>query len=131
MLTRFVEFRSHAREKVPTFAVAATLLCGCGGPLVEPHPAPPMPPASIAPSPIPATPARTDFGELPRVPASNFLPPSTGSAKGRYYEVRRGDTLTSIANRHGTTVERLLESNGIDRATVLQPGQLIYIPDAP
>lgn len=103
------------------------LISGCGGRLVEPAP---LQPTSVPPAAIPATPARNDFHELPRVPASSVLTPSTGGAKGVYYEVRSGDTLTNIAKLNGTTIERLLQSNGFDRETVLQPGQLVYIPEA-
>lgn len=39
------------------------------------------------------------------------------------------DSFTSIAKLNGTTLELLLAANCVDRATVLQPGQLVYIPD--
>jgi hypothetical protein len=49
----------------------------------------------------------------------------TGTA-GRY-EVRRGDSLWTIARRHGTTVERLRSANRL-ASTRLQPGQELVIP---
>ena len=46
-----------------------------------------------------------------------------------YDEVRKGDTLSSIAKRHGTTVERLKKLNGFSdkSASNLKAGQKIRI----
>ena len=46
-----------------------------------------------------------------------------------YYEVRKGDTLYSIAKRHGTTVEQLKKLNGFSdkSASSLKAGQKIRI----
>jgi LysM repeat protein len=57
-------------------------------------------------------------------------PTTTGQQANRgrrFYRVRSGDTLESIAARVDTTVERLLELNpGIDSLT-LQPGERIRV----
>jgi LysM repeat protein len=45
------------------------------------------------------------------------------------YRVNRGDTLWSIARRHGTTVETLQRLNGIRSSRIL-PGQVIAVPGA-
>jgi membrane-bound lytic murein transglycosylase D len=42
------------------------------------------------------------------------------------YSVRRGDSLWIIANRYGTTVDRIKRDNGI-RNDTLQPGQRLTI----
>jgi cell wall-associated NlpC family hydrolase len=47
----------------------------------------------------------------------------------RRYVVQRGDTLTSIARRHGTTVAALIETNGL-RSDRLYPGQSMRLPPA-
>ena len=46
-----------------------------------------------------------------------------------YYDVRKGDTLHSIAKRHGTTVEQLKKLNGFSdkSASNLKAGQKIRI----
>ncbi len=46
-----------------------------------------------------------------------------------YYDVRRGDTLSSIAKRHGTTVGQLKKLNGFSdkSASSLKAGQKIRI----
>jgi membrane-bound lytic murein transglycosylase D len=46
---------------------------------------------------------------------------------GRTYEVRKGDTLQSIAKSHNTTVERLLALNKIQPHSKLQLGQKIIV----
>lgn len=50
--------------------------------------------------------------------------PDGGSAA---YTVRRGDTLSRIAKRHGTTVERLCMLNNIAPDTVLHPGDTLQV----
>ena len=46
-----------------------------------------------------------------------------------YYEIRQGDTLYSIAKRHGTTVDQLKKLNGFSdkSASSLKAGQKIRI----
>jgi len=56
-------------------------------------------------------PATEPVTEAPPATQTETAPP----ADAQYYEIQSGDTLESIAQRHGTTVERLLELNpGID-----------------
>lgn len=44
-----------------------------------------------------------------------------------YYIVKRGDTLSSIANRFGLTLKRLMELNP-NKSRFIRPGDLIVIP---
>jgi LysM repeat protein len=56
--------------------------------------------------------------------------PSKGSSRvaaGRTYRVRSGDTLWDIAERHDTTVERLIGANDLDGARII-PGQKLVLP---
>ncbi len=46
------------------------------------------------------------------------------------YEVRSGDTATSVAARFGTTTQHLREMNGLDMAETLQAGSEIRVPSA-
>jgi hypothetical protein len=48
---------------------------------------------------------------------------------GVTYQVRRGDTLWTIARRHGTTVEQIQQANRL-RSTDIKAGQRIVIPVA-
>ena len=51
---------------------------------------------------------------------------SGGAATG--YRVQRGDTLSSIARRHGTTVEALAAANGIGDVNRIRAGARLAIP---
>ncbi len=64
----------------------------------------------------------------PVPPASG--PASGGARGGAVHEVRRGETLWSIARDQGTTVDALRRANGLGRDTVLQPGQRLVVPGA-
>jgi LysM repeat protein len=52
---------------------------------------------------------------------------SSQAASGRTYTVRRGDTLSGIAARHGTTVAALMQANGL-RSSLIYAGQRLTIP---
>lgn len=52
---------------------------------------------------------------------------TSASSGGTRYRVRRGDSLWSIARRHGTSVERLRDANNI-RGSRVEAGQTIIIP---
>ncbi|MEW6771970.1 MAG: cell wall hydrolase [Bacillota bacterium] len=55
----------------------------------------------------------------------------TGGAaaqEGITYTVAAGDTLWGISRSHGTTVEALMEANGLE-STLILPGQVLGIPE--
>ena len=45
--------------------------------------------------------------------------------------VRRGDTLSQIASRYGTTVNALTAANDISRRSLIHPGQVLTVPVPP
>ena len=49
------------------------------------------------------------------------------SGGATYYKVREGDTLSKIAKRHGTTVKRLCQLNGIKETTILSIGRRLRV----
>ncbi len=55
-------------------------------------------------------------------------PGGVRSAAAMTYTVRRGDTLSSIARRHGTSVQQLLAANDIERADRIRAGQKLRVP---
>jgi hypothetical protein len=66
--------------------------------------------------------AETEFGPaLARWERENPEPKTT------YYEVRRGDTLSAIARRHGVELRDLLVWNGLSPRSVIRPGQTLAV----
>ena len=49
-------------------------------------------------------------------------------AAGTFYTVRPGDSLWSIANANGLSVDELAEVNGVDAPDSIQPGTRIFLP---
>lgn len=72
---------------------------------------------------VPVNGATVDPRKLPIM----YAPPIPASAPGRTYLVRRGDTLWSISQRNGVSVEDLRRWNKIGR---IQPGQRLRVSDA-
>jgi len=56
--------------------------------------------------------------------------PATASVNLAAYVVQPGDTLWSIARRHGTTVDRLYALNGINDPRELRAGRTLQVPHA-
>jgi LysM repeat protein len=48
--------------------------------------------------------------------------------RSKKYRVGRGDTLWRIAQRHGVSVSRIKQANGIRSSSRLKPGQVLAIP---
>lgn len=47
--------------------------------------------------------------------------------RGQRYKIRRGDTLASVARRHGVTVNQLCQWNGLSRKSKLKIGQSLVV----
>jgi murein DD-endopeptidase MepM/ murein hydrolase activator NlpD len=68
---------------------------------------------------------RQHFAYLGRGGTPSGSTGSTGLAS--YHKVRKGESLSVIAQRHGTSVTRLCQLNNISRTTTLQIGQTLRI----
>lgn len=70
---------------------------------------------------VPAGTATAADLALRRIPADRRL-------TWRKHSVQRGETLSHIAARWGTTVQAVQEANGMGRATLIRPGDQLLIP---
>jgi len=53
---------------------------------------------------------------------------SSGSASRGVHVVKRGETLSSIARRYGTTVQAIMNNNGLRNANLIYVGQRLTLP---
>lgn len=63
-------------------------------------------------------------------PAPAAAPASAPAPASASHAVAPGDTVFGIAREHGTTVDAVLAANGLDRSSVIYPGQTLAIPGA-
>ncbi|SDN79811.1 LysM peptidoglycan-binding domain-containing protein [Alkalicoccus daliensis] len=54
--------------------------------------------------------------------------PGTAPVSGTKYTVKSGDTLYSIAKRHGVTVSQMVSANKLSNANLIRVGQVLTIP---
>jgi LysM repeat protein len=67
-------------------------------------------------------PVNGDAGEIQKEPK----PPISSNVR-RFYDVRRGDTLYWIAQKHNLSVDELLRLNNMDKRQSIFPGQRLFI----
>ena len=69
-------------------------------------------------------------GQRLTIPTAGRAGTGTGQAvaSGAAYTVRRGDTLSAIAARYGTTVNAIVRANGIANPRFIYAGQRLVIP---
>jgi LysM repeat protein len=117
-------------EGQPIYIGETLVIPGVKAPAPAPAPAPASEPpvpqveekkqvAKNDSKPAPAREKSVVIGETKKAPA-----------KGKSHMVGKGDTLTSIASRHGTDVKSLESANGL-RTDVISIGQVLTIPGAP
>src|SRR5262245_39029222 len=120
---------SYTTDRPPQNVAAATPTYSAAG-RVEAQPLPaPSQPATVAAAPAPTyTPAAY-------TPSSGSYYGVTGSASGHWtwnggspVTVGRGETVESIARKHGVPVAALMQTNGIREPGQLRPGQRLVIP---
>jgi murein DD-endopeptidase MepM/ murein hydrolase activator NlpD len=75
--------------------------------------------APVAPAPV--------HGKAKQPTAPVPPKPPVSVAPGKTYTVVKGDNLTRIASRNGTTVARLVELNGIKNANLINVGQVLKL----
>jgi membrane-bound lytic murein transglycosylase D len=65
--------------------------------------------------------------KIPQRGISTAALSATGGA--RSYTVRRGDTITRIAEARNVPINSILAANGLSRSTTIYPGQVIRFPE--
>jgi LysM repeat protein len=66
-------------------------------------------------------------GQQIKIP-SDKVTTTTTTSPNKVYVVKRGDTLSSIATKYGTTYQELAKYNGISNPNIISVGQQIKIP---
>ena len=62
--------------------------------------------------------------------AAQVKPQAPATPTGKTYTVAKGDTLSGIAAQYGTTVDTLVELNGIQNPNLIMVGQVLKLPGA-
>jgi len=73
-------------------------------------------------------PNRIYAGATLSVPGTDAPASGPSSQGGGRYTVVRGDTLGSIARRHGTSIATLVQLNGIQNPNLIRIGQVLTLP---
>ncbi len=96
--------------------LVALAVTGCSGPELRPEPAESAPEGPSAES------------ILPQSPGTSIAPDSPSVGQPRpVHEVRSGDTLTSIAWRHGLAVRDIVAWNALSDPALIRVGQRLYL----
>lgn len=69
--------------------------------------------------------AETTAGVASPAPAPAKAKNNNKSARTRNHKVQKGETLFSIARKHGTTVDKICRINGISTKAKIRPGQIL------
>jgi membrane-bound lytic murein transglycosylase D len=78
----------------------------------------------------PGKPAATAVAKAPAAQPAKAAPPTGVVDAANSYVVRRGDTLSKIASRHGLSEEALMKLNGIRTRNFIYEGQVLALVDS-
>lgn len=85
-------------------------------------------PLATTTAPPTATPIPTPSATPTAKPAPTAKPTPTPAPTPLVHRVRRGETLTAIAERYGVTIEAISKANGLLDPNLIVVGQLLVIP---
>lgn len=77
---------------------------------------------------LPALAGTAAPGETPGPEATAAAPETTETPEGTIYVVKAGDTLSTIAQQYGVTIEDLIAVNRLTDPNLLRVGQILIIP---
>jgi nucleoid-associated protein YgaU len=104
-----------SRAFLAILSVAILSLGGCYKEPRVPPPPPTIPPWEWTPTPVPPSAWTPTPEPTPTVPVLTYV-------------IQDGDTLWSIAQQFGTTVEAIVTANDLENPDELPVGQEIFIP---
>jgi membrane-bound lytic murein transglycosylase D len=67
-------------------------------------------------------------GQVLRIPGAAAAPSDATATPGGVYTVRRGDTIDSIARKHGVAAQSIVALNGLANKHRIKAGQRLYLP---
>jgi len=77
---------------------------------------------------VPVPPATDGTRARRRAAASGLHPVDTSGAPALSYRVRDGDTVSTIAERSGSSIRAVLAANNLRPTGIVRPGQLLVLP---
>jgi cell wall-associated NlpC family hydrolase len=67
-------------------------------------------------------------GKVLKVPTNSYVPYTKTYEKPTKYVVKKGDTLSSLARKHHTSVTKIRKANALRKSQILKIGKVLYIP---
>jgi len=67
------------------------------------------------------------YGKVLKVPTNVYVAKKK-STPTKKYVIKKGDTLSGIARKHGTTVSKIRKANGLQRNAVIKVGKVLKVP---
>ena len=68
------------------------------------------------------------IGKVLKVPTDVYVTYSNTSEEPMKYVIKKGDTLSSIANKHHTSVTKIRKANALRQSQILKVGKILDIP---
>ncbi|WP_373030279.1 NlpC/P60 family protein [Sulfurovum sp.] len=68
------------------------------------------------------------LGKVLKVPTDAYVSDVNVSPKPKKYVIKKGDTLSSIALKHHTSVTKIRKANGLKKSEMLKIGRLLTVP---
>ena len=67
------------------------------------------------------------YGKVLKVPTNVYVTKKK-SIPTQKYVIKKGDTLSGIARKHGTTVAKIRQANGLQKNAVIKVGKVLKVP---
>lgn len=68
------------------------------------------------------------IGKVLKVPTDAYVTYSNTSEEPMKYVIKKGDTLSSIAHKHHTSVTKIRKANALRQSQILKVGKILHIP---